>query len=494
MSNSEKIDSRFIYPQPPKWKAGHTQKLQGSELITILPTTKSQTLYQFELSDMNSVLLFGPNSGFRVKCLLQAKATAAAADSTYAAIPAEDYTKVQLIPNWFEHIVKSVEIFNGNTQVKCNDVNLYADTWLNTYLYSMMDKETKRNLFPEANNPARCVPSVEGGFPATADSEWHKYSKQVFGKSSCEFRYVPTNVFPFFQQPEFGANGTRLPAALPMSALEKVTISLNLVEDYNIIFKKIGTEEEKAANTKVYRLVITAIELLVEEARLNSTFEKSVMRATKPLLYPGVTRYGMVESIPPGLLTHRTELPKLDFPEGIFIFALSNKVAGGAYNYSTDRTDLTRPIFMPHNITNVDLTFNGVPFFVKSPNAGHLRDNFVAIRNMIEHLENPPFGIPQDPDLVTFETIKDGGKDTNYPHAYIYMCPSRNETRLIPIMEDGKIINNPGEFYVNLKFGTGGATANATYFIYVFYSDVCMVLDTRNKTLLPFYKKVRSAY
>ena len=492
MSNSNKVDSRFVYPTQPKWKSGQTQKLQGSEMLTFQPTTKSQTLYQFELSDMNSVLLFGPNTGFRVKCSIQAKATAA--DTDWDDVPADEYTKVQLMPNWFEHLIKSVEVFNGNAQVKCDDVPRYADTWLNTYLYSMMDKENKRYLFPEACNPARCVPPTKGGFPATEKGNWHEYSKQVFGKPNFEFRYVPTHVFPFFQQPDFGSNGTRYPAAIPMSGLEKLTISLNLKEDYDFIFKKIGTPTQITANTKVYKLDIVSIELLVEEARLNSAFEKSITRRTTPLLFSGVTRYGMVESITPGLLTHRTELPKLDFPEGIFIFALSNKVVGGQFNYGTDVTDITSKIFMPHNITNVDLTFNGVPFFVKSPNVGHLMDGFMTIRSMLEHLETPPFAFPQDPDLLNFELIKDGGKDSNFPHVYINLCPSSNETRLVPVMEDGKIVNFPGELFVNLKFGTGGATANATYFIYVFFSDVCMVMDLKNKTILPYYKKVRSAY
>ena len=492
MSHHDKIDSRFVYPTAPKWKSGQNQKLQGTEMLTILPTTKSQTLYQFELSDMNSILLFGPNTGFRVKCAIQSKATATAADTTYANVPETEYTKVQLMPNWFEHLIKSIDVFNGNTQVKCDDVPRYADTWLNTYLYSMMDKETKRYLFPEANNPARCVPGTSGGFPAAENGKWHEYSKQIFGKTTFDFRYVPTHVFPFFQQPDFGASG-RYPAAIPMSGLEKLTISINLKDDQSVIFKKLGTDEQIAANTKVYRVHIIGIELLVEEARLQSAFEKSITRRMAPLLFSGVTRYGMVESITPGLLSYRTELPKIDFPEGIFIFALSNKVIGGQFNYN-DVKNIEDKIFHAHNITNVDLTFNGVPLFVKSPNAGHIRDNFMAIRAEIDHLETPPFGIPQDPDLINFELIKDGGKDSNFPHIYMNLCPSRNETRLVPIMEDGKIINNPAELHVNLKFGGGGATAEASYFIYVFYTDVCMVMDMKNKTILPYYKKVRSSY
>ena len=190
MSTSDKVDSRFVYPSLPKWRNGQNQKLQGWETLTFLPSTKSPTLYQFEMSDMNSVLLFGPNSGFRVKAALEVKASATAADNTFAPIPLEEYTKVQLMPNWFEQVIKSVEVFNGNTQVKCDDVPRYADTWLNTYLYSMMDKDTKKYLFPEPHHPSRCVPVKKGGFDPVENSDWHEYSKTVFGKTSFEFRYV----------------------------------------------------------------------------------------------------------------------------------------------------------------------------------------------------------------------------------------------------------------------------------------------------------------
>lgn len=493
MNSSDKVDSRFVSANAPKWRNGQHQKLQGSEWLTIQPSAKSATHYEFELSNLNSVLMFGPASGFRVKGAFEFKDNREALDSTYKLIPEAEYSSMQLQPNWFENLTKSVDVFHNNTQVKCDDVPRYADQFLNSYLYSMMDKEMKDYLFPEPHHPGRCVPIKKGGFSAEADSEWHEYSKLVFNQRSIEFRHVPTNTFPFFQQPDFGAYGSRLPVVVPMAILDKLTVGINFKESTECIFKKLGNVAAVTANTKVYRFRISSIELVVEEARLNPAFEKAFLKRTTPILYPGVTRYGMVENIPAGVLSHRTELPKIDYPEGIFVFALSDKVIGGQFKYQ-DVASVTDPIFMDHNITSMDFTYNGMPLFIKTPNLGHIRDNMMAIQHMIDHKETPPFGIPQDLERVTWQSIKDGGTDSNFPHVYINLCPSRNETRRIAVSDDGKSINNLGDINIHFKFGTGGARANATYYIYVFYTDVCMVLDMKAKSIHSYYKKVRSSF
>ena len=493
MSTSDKVDARFVSGNPPKWKNGQNQKLQGTEFLTIPPSSKSATHYEYELSGLNSAILFGPCSGFRVKGTFEVKASKEALDSTYTLIPEDEYAKVQLMPNWFENLVKSVDVFHNNTQIKCDDVPRYADQFVNTYIYSRMDKEVRDYLFPEPHNPGRCVPLKKGGFSKEADSEWHEYSKTVFNKRAIEFRHTPTHTFPFFQQPEFGAYGSKLPVVIPMSVLEKLTFAINFKESTDCIFKKLGTGPEVLANTKVYRFRIISIDLVVEEARLNVAFEKSLNKRTTPILYQGVTRYGMVENIQAGVLAHRTELPKIDYPEGLFIFALSNKIIGGQFQYQ-EHPSITGPIFSEHNISSIDITYNGMPLFIKTPNLGHIKDDLVAIRHMMDHKESPPFGIPQDLERLTWESIRDGGVDSDFPHIYLNLCPSKNETRNIAIGDDGKSINNVGEINLHFKFGAGGAKANCTYYIYAFYTDINMVLDMKSKSLHPYYKKVRSSF
>jgi len=489
----DKVDSRFVYANSPKWQQGQHQKLQGFEILTILPTNKSATLYEFEFPNSNSVLLFGPMSGFRVKGVFECKDSATALDTSYVPIPAADYSKVMVQPNWFENIVKSVDVFNNNASVKCDDVPRYADMVLNTYLYANMDKELKNYLCPEAHHPARCLPIVKGGFSSEADSEWHNYSKTIFGKAAFEFRYVPMFVFPFFQHALFGSPGGRPPAALPMSLLEKLKVSINFKENFTCIFKKLGDATAIAANTKIYRFRIIGIEMVVLEARLSLNYERILMKKHTPLKFYGVTRYGMVENIPHANLSHRTEIKNVDFPEGIFIFALPKKIIGGDYTFE-EVTNTTAAIFSNHNISTINITFNGLPLAIKTPNYGTIRDSLIEIKQLLDHKEAPPFGIPQDPHLLDISQVKEGGENTSYPHVYLNLCPSLNETRFIGIGDDGKGINQPGNLEIQFKFAAGGATLNATYYIYLFYTDVNMTLDPKTKNFSPYYKRVRPAF
>jgi len=482
-------DARFVYDNPPRWQQGQHQKLQGTEFITIPASSKSSTLYEFELPNSNSVFLFGPLSGFKVKAVFEQKLDGA---TQYTAITADQYAKVQLQPNWFENLIKSIDVFNNNASVKCDDVPRYADHVLNTYLYANMDPEVKDYLAPNPHHPARCAPVKQVGFPSAANSEWHEYSKHVFGKPSFEFRYVPMFVFPFFQHAYFGASGGKLPNALPMALLEKLRISISMKEDFKCILKKVGTDPDQ--NKTDYRFRIISIDLVVEEARLQNQFEKLYTKKSGPIYFNGVTRYGRVENIAIGTLSYRTEIKNIDYPEGIFIFALNKKVIGGEFTYEDVTNPGTSPVFVNTNIESVDVTFNGLPLAVKVPNIGTIRDQTIEIKSLIDHREAPPFGIPQDPHILNMTQVIEAGEKTNYPHVYLNLCPSLKETRLIGIGDDGKGINTPGNLELNIKFKPPSGSTDATYYIYLFHTDINMILDPRTKSLTPYYKRVRPSY
>ena len=486
-------DSRFVYGTTPKWQQGQNQKLQGTEILTIPASSKSPTLYEFELPNSNSVFLFGPNTGFKVKGVFEYKGKTEA-DTAYIAIPDTHYSKVALQPNWFENLIKSIDVFNNNASVKCDDVPRYADHILNTYLYSTMDTEVKDYLCPEAQHPARCVPTKKDWYSVTQNKEWHEYAKTVFGQVQFAFLYVPMFVFPFFQHAHFGANGGRLPNALPMSLIEKMRISMSLKENTDCIFKKIGAAQADIdGNDKVYRFRIHSIDLVIEEARLQPSFERTLTKRTTPLHFSGVTRYGRVENITKNVLSHRTEIKSVEYPEGVFIFALNEKVIGGDYKFS-DAGSVNNPVFMNTNLESVGITYNGLPLAIKTPNYGTVRDQITEIKHYIAHKEAPPFGIPQDLLRLKLADIEEAGENSDFPHVYINLCPSLNETRWIAIGDDGRGINTPGNLEFQFKFRSGGATEGANYYIYLFYTDTNMTLDPRTKSFIPFYKRVRPAY
>ena len=67
----EEMDSRFMNSKEPSWtKNVKSQALQGVEILTIQPTTSSPEVYEYDLPT-NSMVMFGPASGFLVKCVFE---------------------------------------------------------------------------------------------------------------------------------------------------------------------------------------------------------------------------------------------------------------------------------------------------------------------------------------------------------------------------------------------------------------------------------------
>ena len=474
-----KIDSRFVYGESPKWRQGQKQFLWGTEYLSILPTSKSSTLYEFELPT-GSTLLFGNQSGFYVKGSFQYK-DKDAADSTYTLVPATDAANVALQANWFEHLLKDPQLYHGNMPLNPHDVPRYSDAFLNSYLYANMYPETKKCLMPEPVAPGYCVGLKSTDFDLSVDgSKGRKYAAEVLGKRKIEFRYVPLHTFPFMQQTNFCTDG-RPPAAVPLPVLQKMSIQLQFKENHDSIFMK------PATNTKVYRFKIDSIELIVEEARINPSMERSFLNQKGQLYYTGLTKFAMTENINKGVLQHRLRFQDVPMPEGLFICALPKTALSGTFTNSA----VTAEVFLDHNIQTFDLLYNNMPLAIKSPNYGEFRMHCMEIKQMMDHFENPPFGVLQDPSLITLEAISEGGKNSAFPHVYIPLCPSGKETRIVPIGADGQVVNKNGDLDVNLKFGTNGAT-DATYLVYIFYTDVNIVLDMNTQVFSPVYKRSKA--
>jgi hypothetical protein len=479
MMKSDKIDSRFVYGEPPKWRQGQKQFLWGSEYITITPTTKSATLYEFELP-MGSTLMFGNQSGFYVKAYLEYKEAEGAA-SSFAAIPTAQSADVALIPNWFEHMFKDPQLYHGNMPLNPHDVPRYSDAYLNSYLYAHMYPETKKCLLPEPHNPGNsCGVKKDDVSLTDADSVWQKYSKSILGRRKMEFRYVPLHTFPFMQQTNFCTDG-RPPGAVPLQVLQKMTIQLQLKDDYGNIFLK------KSGNTREYRFKIESIDLIVEEARINPALERSYLNQKGLIYYSGLTKFAMAENINSSVQQHKLRFQDVPMPEGLFIFALPKAALSGTYDTST----ITGQVFQEHNISELFIHYNNMPLSIKAPHIGDVGIRAIKLKQMMDHYEHPPFGVLQDPSLIRFNLIKEGGKDSAYPHIYIPLCPSGKETRIVPVGADGQVVNKNGDLDITLKFGSGGAK-DVTYLAYIFYTDVNMVLDLASQTFTPVYKRSKT--
>ena len=93
-----------------------------------------------------------------------------------------------------------------------------------------------------------------------------------------------------------------------------------------------------------------------------------------------------------------------------------------------------------------------------------------------------PFGILTDPDKFTLASVTNGFAATDFPHVYYNLCVGSGSDRMVPALtEDAGLVNKIGDLILQLKFGREGAPADLIYVVYIYYTDVNMMLDLRNK-------------
>ena len=116
-----------------------------------------------------------------------------------------------------------------------------------------------------------------------------------------------------------------------------------------------------------------------------------------------------------GSTSVKAKIQGIQFPEGMFIFALPKAVVDGNYNYSSN-TDGN--VFAKHNIQEVRFTFGGHSFFLDTISIGKIQDDIIE-KKLFYYMMAPPFGMTMDPDKINLANIKNGGADTPFPNVYI---------------------------------------------------------------------------
>ena len=158
-----------MFEDPPNWRAGTRQLLQGSEYEVVKPTKpveEQPEQVEFELMS-NNPILFGNASRFRIQGLFERKAAPAAAPAAggvaaappeWEPVPVEDAANVILAPNWFEVMIQSVDIYHGNGVIRTSDEANFIPSMLNTYLYSRMDPSIKKVFVRRRYGPRQRSP------------------------------------------------------------------------------------------------------------------------------------------------------------------------------------------------------------------------------------------------------------------------------------------------------------------------------------------------
>lgn len=240
-------------------------------------------------------------------------------------------------------------------------------------------------------------------------------------------------------------------------------------------------------NTKEYRFKIESIKLVLEEARVNPMTQKMLSNPRHYLVFEGMCRMGKNETIPPAVMNYRCQFDHVPMPEGLFVFALPQIALTGEYECST----VDNKVFSEHNIQSISVSFESKPLSMRTPKVGDFRDHTMVIKQVLDHIKYPPFGVLQQPGSSNFKTIRDGGDGTLFPHIYINLTPSGNETRTIPVGEDGQIVTKKGDLSLNIRFKNGGAPNSVTFMVYMFYTDANLLYDVKKKKFTNIYSACR---
>lgn len=474
-------DSRFIYEEPVSWKNGQRQTVFGSGIDIVKPTKpveEKPRQVEFEL-DSNHPLLFGVNTRFRIQGKFERRAAAADA---WESVPVGDSADVILAPNWFELMIQSIDIYHGNGVIRHHDEANFIPSLLNTYLYSRMDKTVKKFLCPEATSTGHGVPSSYKKWEFTSD-EWTGYAGKVFGDDDFYFHWVPLHTFPFFQSPNFVVDPVSLKAVPPLRNLGRITCRITFREDLDCIWRKRGA----ANNTKTYRFKFMNMTLSLEEARLNPNLERQIYAPTgknKLLHYPGVTKLMRAETISNQVFFHTCRFESVSMPEGIFIFAIPKKVIASTYKYSEHGAG--SPVFMRHNIEKLTVEFNGEELTLKEPHFGDIKDKLIQTKYFFDHIAHPPFGLDINQEQIKQADLVDSLAETNFPSVYLNLC-IEGRHRVVPLQNNAAVLSKDCDLNIGIKFVGTGATQDATYIVYLFYTDYNVVLDMRARRFYPYY-------
>lgn len=463
-------DVRLMHELLPNWHQGARQALLGSNYISVDPTSKiTETPIQVDFDlPKKEPLLFGPMSKFRIKGAFQKWPENGTA---WANVPAEDVTSVLLEANWFDHLVKECVIFYENYRVASSSELRHISPFINSYLYHNMEPLAKKLLCPQKCHPGWCNPKPDGKWNLAAQA-WKDYAASVFTGDAIEFDYVPLFLFPFYQNSNFMIDG-EVPRLLPTPAMGRMQIRFTFTDSQSHIFRKPDTNKAK------YRFCFTEFSLILEEARLSSAYAASLRNSKRLLAFPGVTRIQLVEPIPDSSSTYRTRFQSIYLPEALFIFCLNKSVSNGTYKFSASGD--THYIFTPHNISSVDLSFDGKRFSLKEPHIGNILNDELDSKQLFDHLANPPFGIRQDPVGLTYNSISEGCKNTPYSHVYLSLVTGPDRQRLIPALDDGSCIRQKADLELDIKFTGSNSQSNAIYVIMAVYTDVNVVFDAKNQ-------------
>jgi len=399
-------------------------------------------------------------------------------ETRWVPVDQAENSKVLVQPGWLDFLIKSVEVYHGNTRVSTCEENGFITPHLNRFIESYQDKSVLELSSPGDHHPSRYYYPFERNKVEVGWDRWKEYSKTIFTPDLKVFEFVP-RTWPFVQ----GVNHLdytdkkNVCRALPIPTIGKLTIVVKFDEDPSCIFRK------EDNNMTKYRFKIKKFRLVLQEALLQPTLEKRLLTKGGFLAWPGVARLTQVENIPAATTTYMCRFKEVQLPNGLLIFALNKNVANGTWKFSNTTS---KNGFLKHNIIYVDVSFNQRSFSTKEPSIGDVDTDVLDQQRYFRHLTTPIFGLKPDLKQITMEVLKQGGENSSFPHVYIPLTVPHGDksTRLTPTHDDGSSNGRPANLELFMKFGVYGSAADAVYVVIAFYDDITIIYDTRNRKFI----------
>lgn len=480
------LDESFEFPPVENWKTNQKKVLGCTYHILkpLRPVEPQPKQVEFVIEEkQENVWAFGKMTRFRIKgqfqCMTPAQGNTPMID--WAGIAEADSANVIVAPNFWEKLIEGIDLFHGNNKILTSNEVPYVSNFVNSFKYNFMDPDQKKLLCPSPAHPGYGIPSTKEatkGWDFDADSEWRTYAPNIFrgANKKFSFSYVPLDLAPFFQNSNYFENGT-VQKIVPFPLLDRFLIRFRFNDNFNDNIFKL-----KAGNVKKYRFIIDDIVLVSDQLRLSKQFRSTLLNKRSLWPYTGITRLSKFDNIVQGSTTWKTTFQSVNFPQGIFVFAVKNTVISGLEEFK----DFTGQMFEEHKIIKLSFDYDKEWFYTSEPNITNVGNDVMEEKLFYDYLDAAPFDLKLDKSKVTLKNIKDGFKGTPFPHVYINLTIPGDTSRLIPYLSEGNILQKNADLDLTFTFEVGGAPAGLAYIIYLYYTDNNLTLDTRQKNN-PFF-------
>ena len=480
--SAHELSNQLKYPSFQSYKNAGRQSIFGYEFTEVQPTTKTDSLYEFDLNSSHNPLCFGVGTGFRVTMCLQTKAKGA---TDWTNFGPENAKTCSVIQNYFEHYIKALDVFHVNSQVKNHDLPPNIDTYLNTFILAHMDKRIRNRLAIGPAHPYHAVTVNKGDFKAlgaganAGTNSWTSYAAHVTG-GKFSFVYLPLNRWPFYQHQNYILGPEGGYSLIPIHLLGgRMQTRLLFKDTSDFLFKKITGDEAD------YRLNVSNVTLYLRELRLGPSTATTLKSYKSTHYYRGLTLIGLVENIPTQTFTFRTSLNSIDLPEGLFIFCVDKRVVSSTYKYQNLSLD---SVFLDHNIKSIDVFFDGQPYITKTSTFGIVNSEQMNLEKFDKFFYSPPFGFKCDESILDYKRI---GLQQDYCFDNLWLDFTVNgpKSRFQPLnSEVANLTNKTADLQLTMNFGATGAHDHS-YIICAYYTDYSTSLDAKHKKFIRVYNK-----